>query len=100
MTKMFHEYERRYGPYAFGVVSLLVVWVTIVGPALDRARLDTNAMKAIADDQAGKLEAITETQRQIANAQKSTADVLNSATMRLDKISERLERTADRMNGG
>ena len=29
-----------YGPYAFGVASLLIVWYTIVGPQLDRQAVD------------------------------------------------------------
>jgi hypothetical protein len=98
VTKIAHEYERRYGPYAFGVLSLLIVWIAIVGPALDRARIDTAALKEISDDQTRRMVAVTEQQGQITQAQRATADVLNSATIRLDKITERLERTADRLN--
>lgn len=29
-----------YGPYAFGVASLLIVWYTIVAPQLDRQAVD------------------------------------------------------------
>ena len=42
------EYERRYGPYAFGVISLLIVWFSIVKPELNARRIDADAFSSAA----------------------------------------------------
>lgn len=64
----------RYGPYGFGLVSLLVVWFAIVAPTLDNNRIDTGALK------------------EVANKQAETAILLARTAERLDIIAARLER--------
>jgi len=39
----------RYGPYAFGVISLLIVWAAIVRPELAENRLKTVELQKLAD---------------------------------------------------
>jgi hypothetical protein len=34
------EFTKAYGPYTFGIVSLLVIWITIIAPVLERSALD------------------------------------------------------------
>lgn len=64
----------RYGPYAFGLVSLLVVWFSIVDPTLKANRVDIDAV------------------RELANKQSETAVLLARTAERLDTIAARLER--------
>ncbi len=40
---------KTYGPYAFGVVSLLVIWVVIIGPQLEAHRLDFETHQSIVE---------------------------------------------------
>lgn len=63
----------RYGPYAFGVVSLLIIWFAIVRPVIESNRIDTAQLK------------------EIANRQAETALLLNKTADRLDLIAVRLE---------
>lgn len=41
------RYGELYGPYAFGVVSLLVLWYAIVKPELDGRTVDMEAQREI-----------------------------------------------------
>jgi hypothetical protein len=76
-------FGKQYGPYAFGIASLLILWVFVVAPELKAAKFDTAAMS------------------QIAATQQKTADTLERAiatqqatTHVLDKLAERIERSA------
>lgn len=70
-----------YGPYAFGVASLLIVWYTIVGPQLDRQAVDFEKnerhVEAI-QNVAGSMEAIS-------RSMERTAVVLESVVERMEK---------------
>lgn len=63
----------RYGPYAFGIISLLIIWFAIVRPVIEANRVDTSQLKEIAARQA------------------ETAMLLNKTADRLDMIAARLE---------
>ena len=45
----FADVSAAYGPYAFGIVSLLLLWRFIVKPQLDASKVDTTAFGEIAD---------------------------------------------------
>lgn len=70
-----------YGPYAFGVASLLIVWYWIVGPQLDRQAVDFEKnekhVEAI-QNVAGSMEAIS-------RSMERTAVVLESVVERMEK---------------
>lgn len=70
----FERYLAVYGPYAFGVVSLLLIWYTIVRPELANNRISTVEIRSISD-----------TQRQ-------TAQILDRTTGRLEAVAAQLER--------
>lgn len=79
-AKLIERYMTVYGPYAFGVVSLLVIWFTIVRPELARNQLDFDRQQSIVD-----------TQREIASTQKQTAETLDRTAARLEAVTTRLE---------
>lgn len=79
-AKLIDRYMTVYGPYAFGVASLLLIWFFIVGPQLDRNRLDFNTQKEIVDSQ-----------KDIARTQKQTAETLDRTASRLEAVVTRLE---------
>lgn len=66
-------YVTAFGPYAFGVASLLLIWFTIVRPELASRSLDL-----------GKVQQITDTQNR-------TATILDSAVRRLEIVADRME---------
>jgi hypothetical protein len=67
------SYGATYGPYAFGVASLLLIWYVIVRPEMARSRVDLDKVKVITD------------------AQSATAALLERLTERLERAAERLE---------
>lgn len=54
-----------YGPLAFGLVSLLAIWTLIVGPELERNRIQSDKLLLVADSI-----------KEAANAVKSATDKL------------------------
>lgn len=71
-----------YGPYAFGVVSLLIVWYTIVGPQLDRQAVDYQEnekhIKALQD--------VSTSMETISRSMERTAMVLEGIVDRMEKL--------------
>lgn len=76
------SFSKEYGPYAFGVLSLLLVWYAIVAPTLAANRIDTAALKAISD-----------TLSRTASTNESTAQSLAATASRMERI-------ADKINSG
>ena len=74
-----------YGPFAFGVVALLVIWFSIISPELNRKQLDFDAysslIKAHQEQNLYAAEAITTI--------RDTALILERVSQRLEKMSER-----------
>lgn len=62
-----------YGPYAFGIVSLLLLWRFIVKPQLDASKVDTAAIAKIADSML------------------TTAKINESIVGRLESVASKLE---------
>jgi hypothetical protein len=80
---MVREFMRLYGPTAFGVVSLLLIWKIIVGPELHAQRSvaasQTAAITAAVEEIRGatnSLAAVTATSHQISIALNDTAKIL------------------------
>ena len=70
-----------YGPYAFGVVSLLIVWYTIVSPQLDRQQVDYE-----------KNERHVESLRSVASSMEAISRSMERTAVILDSVVERMER--------
>lgn len=70
-----------YGPYAFGVVSLLIVWYTIVAPQLDRQSVDYE-----------KNERHIESLRSVASSMEAISRSMERTAVVLDSVVERMER--------
>ena len=68
------KYLDRYGPFAFGVASLLLIWFLIVAPFMESRTLDFD-----------KHREILETQREIASALERTSQTLDNIATRLEK---------------
>ena len=70
-----------YGPFAFGIVSLLVIWFSIISPELNRKQLDFETYSGLIK------------QHQTENQQTETiARALHDTAIILDKVTQRLER--------
>jgi hypothetical protein len=82
------QLSERYGPYAFGLVSLLVVWFAIVDPTLRNNRVDVEALRQVATQQAETAVLFKEA----AVKQSETAILMARTAERLDTIAARLER--------
>lgn len=65
------ELVQSFGPIAFGVLALLVIWRAIVKPELDRGRVEVSTM----------------------------AKTMTATTAAMDALVTRLERLAERMEG-
>ncbi len=80
---------RSYGPYAFGVVSLLLIWFTIVAPELDSRKLDYEQQTEIVNQQ----RQIAETMKTTAITMQTTATMMDATTQVLGRAVEKLEKT-------
>lgn len=70
-----------YGPYAFGVISLLLIWFTIVKPELQTRALDFNTHHELLDSQAQICGSLEKTSRTM----EVTATVLERILVELDE---------------
>ena len=82
-------YGHQYGPYAFGVVSLLILWFAIMKPELDRNKIDYDRNEKIATQQA-----------EIATHQETIAASMEKTATTLEMTAKILERTIDKMDRG
>ena len=71
-----------YGPYAFGVVSLLLIWFTIVKPQLERQQIDFSRQEVVLD----KLKEFTSGQREVVQSMERTSVILDNITKRLETL--------------
>lgn len=70
-----------YGPYAFGVASLLIVWYTIVGPQLDRQAVDFEKNEKHVE----AIQNVASSMEAISRSMERTAVVLESVVERMEK---------------
>jgi hypothetical protein len=70
-----------YGPYAFGLASLIIIWLYIVQPQLEMQALDFKAQQQIIDSL-----------RELSTNQRNTADVMLRASTSMEVVSDRLQK--------
>jgi len=71
-----------YGPYAFGMCSLLLIWFTIVQPELMRSKIDYETQLEIVD----QLQAQNLTQAEVGRSLERTAIIMSSVLDRLHSL--------------
>lgn len=60
---------KNYGPYAFGLISLLIMWYVIVAPELARNRVQFDQLQSLAETMRDTAEIIKDAARDIREAQ-------------------------------
>lgn len=73
-TKLFQLLATVYGPYAFGVASLLLIWFTIVAPQLDRQSVDFQKNEAVVES----LRSVASSMETISRSMERTATILDT----------------------
>ena len=73
-TKLFQLLATVYGPYAFGVASLLLIWFTIVAPQLERQSVDFQKNEAVIES----LRSVSNSMETISRSMERTATILDS----------------------
>ena len=68
----------RYGPYGFGIVSLLVVWLAIVKPELSSRAIDFERQQLLIQQM-----------QQVSESMRSTAVILDNTATALEEMRER-----------
>lgn len=79
---MAESFMKQYGPFAFGIASLLIIWFAIMSPELNRKQIDFETYSGlIKQHQAENIqtEAVTRTLH-------DTAVILDKVTQRLEKL--------------
>lgn len=76
-----------YGPYAFGVTSLLLIWFTIVAPELKSRQLDYDKHTEIVTQQ----KAMAETMKMTAITMQTTATTMEATAQLLSETVNQLE---------
>lgn len=78
-TKLFHLLATVYGPYAFGVISLLVVWFTIVAPQLERQAVDFEKNETVIES----LRSVAISMETISRSMERTATILDTVVQKV-----------------
>ena len=76
--KMIKAFSDAYGPYIFGVVSLLIIWTMIVQPQMEQNKIDYDEFTRAAD-----------IMQDTAETLHRTADVMDRTAERLERIEAR-----------
>lgn len=79
------ELAKQYGPFAFGIVSLLVIWFAIMQPELNRKQLDFEQHKQLIQQQ----HAENIQQAKTAETLRDVAQILDGVTTRIQAISNK-----------
>jgi hypothetical protein len=78
-TKVFQLLATVYGPYAFGVASLMMIWYTIVGPQLERQAVDYAKNEAVVDS----LKSVATSMELISRSMERTATILDTVVKKV-----------------
>ena len=78
-AKLFQLLATVYGPYAFGVSSLLLIWFTIVGPQLERQAVDYTKNESVVDS----LKSVASSMEMISRSMERTATILDTVVKRV-----------------
>lgn len=76
-----NEVVKVYGPFAFGVLSLMLMWAAMIKPELDSRRLEF-------DQHTRVLQTLNEQMRD----QERTNNTIHDTAVVLDRVAQRLER--------
>jgi hypothetical protein len=76
----------RYGPFAFGIVMLLIVWVGIAQPQIEALRIDFNKQQILVQE----LNDVANAFKLVGEQQKRTADVLHATSELLAKSTDEI----------
>lgn len=68
----------RYGPYAFGVTSLLIIWSMIVSPQLEATKVNYESHQRVVDQM-----------RDIVGMQRELAATLKDAILAMERITNK-----------
>ena len=80
------SFGQLYGPYAFGVISLLIIWFAIVKPELDHRALDFKAQTELIAALNERGHIVTE----LAKTMDSTAKTMDATAEILERIADKL----------
>lgn len=72
------KFGARYGPYAFGVTSLLIIWTMIVSPQLEATKVNYESHQRVVDQM-----------REIVGMQRELAATLKDAIMAMERITSK-----------
>ena len=99
MPEVINQFMKDYGPIAFGVVALIILWRVIVAPELTAQRAASSIQTATLNsaseelrETAASLRMTAETQRETANTMRQTSNALTE-TVRAIAV---LQQGADR----
>ena len=76
---------KSYGPHAFGLITVLVIWFAMMKPQLDAARVDFSRMEDITkslDSVSNNLEHVVKSNERISANLESAAKILERVTER------------------
>jgi hypothetical protein len=68
-----------YGPYAFGVASLLLIWFTIVAPQLERQSVDFQKNESVIES----LRSVAASMETISRSMERTATILDTVVQKV-----------------
>lgn len=98
MNESLKEFAKQYGPFAFGIFSLLVIWVVIITPVLDRNTLDFKQQQELIkllNTSINSLNNVAVEQNRLSETLKESAVLLEDAVKRHNESSHRnVESTA------
>ena len=80
-TKLFQLLATVYGPYAFGVASLLLIWFTIVAPQLERQSVDFQKNEAVIES----LRSVAASMETISRSMERTATILDTVVQKVQE---------------
>jgi hypothetical protein len=78
-TKLFQLLATVYGPYAFGVASLLLIWFTIVAPQLERQSVDFQKNESVIES----LRSVAASMETISRSMERTATILDTVVQKV-----------------
>jgi len=88
------SYVKNYGPFAFGIITLLILWFSIVKPQMDRQALDWDGQYKVTQQLFISVEALNKVTQQLTvsmETAKQTNATLEKMSGILDEITRRLK---------
>lgn len=79
--RLLNEVVKVYGPFAFGVLSIMMMWTAMIKPELDARRLEFEQHTRV-------LQTLNEQMRD----QERTNNTIHDTAVVLDRVAQRLER--------